>query len=233
MLGGCGANPVTGEAELILFSAESEIEFGQRRFGPAQPLGGGLYTKDPSVSEYMSAVGNRIAAASDRDLPYEFVVLNSSIPDAWSIPGGKTPVTPGLFMELQSEAELAAILSHQVVHATARHDKTRLNRRTYSHADENIGSLPGVGIATAATLSIASGVVGAIAFEVLDWRHEKGAELEVDDHGMRNMHAAGYDTRAAQLRDNRNLRQIESAPIEMISGVAAAARPASALSASA
>ena len=60
-----------------------------------------------------------MAAVSDRKLPYEFVVINNSVPNAWALPGGKIAVNRGLLTELNSEAELAAVLGHEIVHAAA------------------------------------------------------------------------------------------------------------------
>ena len=82
---------------------------------------GGAYVVDPELNRYVREVGARLARASDRALPYEFVVLNNSTPNAWALPGGKIAVNRGLLVELDNEAELAAVLGHEIVHAAARH----------------------------------------------------------------------------------------------------------------
>jgi predicted Zn-dependent protease len=89
---------------------------------------GGDYSLDPALTAYVAGVGQKLAAVSDRALPYEFVVLNSSVPNAWALPGGKIAVNRGLLMELQSEAELAAVLGHEIVHAAARHGALAMQR---------------------------------------------------------------------------------------------------------
>ena len=58
----------------------------------------------------MQEVGAKLAAVSDRSLPYEFAVINNSTPNAWALPGGKIAINRGLLTELDSEAELAAVL---------------------------------------------------------------------------------------------------------------------------
>ena len=78
---------------------------------------GGDYVADPKVQDYVRQVGNKLAAVSDRKLPYEFSVVNDSSANAWALPGGKIAIHRGLLTELKSEAELAAVLSHEIVHA--------------------------------------------------------------------------------------------------------------------
>ena len=82
---------------------------------------GGDFDVLPELTTYVNGVGQKLAAVSDRKLPYEFVVLDNSVPNAWALPGGKIAVNRGLLTELTSEAELAAVLGHEIVHAAARH----------------------------------------------------------------------------------------------------------------
>ena len=72
----------------------------------------------------------RQITVSERRLPYEFKVLNSSVPNAWALPGGKIAVNRGLLTELKNEAELAAVLGHEIVHAAARHGAQAQERGT-------------------------------------------------------------------------------------------------------
>src|SRR5690554_4653140 len=88
-LGACVINPVTGDRELALISADQEIAIGSQQYAPSQQMQGGRYTLDPELTAYVASVGQKLAAVSDRALPYEFVVLNSSVPNAWALPGGK------------------------------------------------------------------------------------------------------------------------------------------------
>jgi predicted Zn-dependent protease len=139
------------------------------------------------------SVGNRLAAVSDRALPYEFVILNSSIPNAWALPGGKIAINRGLLLELESEAELAAVLGHEIVHAAARHGALSMQR----------GLLLQSAVAIAAVASrnrdysnLAVGAAG-LGAQLIHTRNGREAELEADAYGMRYMSRAGYDPRAA------------------------------------
>ena len=100
---GCATNPVTGKSELTFVSRDKEISIGRQQYLPAQQSQGGLYRVDSELTQYVSDVGNRLAAVSDNPLPYEFVVLNDSTPNAWALPGGKIAINRGLLAQLTNE----------------------------------------------------------------------------------------------------------------------------------
>ena len=121
----CGINPVTKKREFQVVSEAQEISIGQQNYAPARQSQGGDYIIDPELTAYVQSIGNKLAAASDRKLPYEFIILNDSVPNAWAMPGGKIAFNRGLLYELNSEAELAAVMGHEMVHAAARHGAKR------------------------------------------------------------------------------------------------------------
>ncbi len=130
-LSACSVNPVTGKSEIVLMSQADEIKMGQQAYLPAQQSQGGEYDVDPVLTEYVRNVGERLAEQAARPLPYEFVVLNNSVPNAWAMPGGKIAINRGLLTELNSEAELAAVLGHEIVHADARHSAKQQTTATW------------------------------------------------------------------------------------------------------
>ena len=190
---GCAVNPVTGENELALISESEEISIGQKNYVPSRQMQGGDYTVNPELTVYVNTVGQKLAKVSDRKLPYEFKVLNNSTPNAWALPGGKIAVNMGLLVELQSEAELAAVLGHEIVHAAARHGAQSMQRGML---------LQGALIATSV---VAQGneygnlVVGGaqVAAGLVNTKYGRGDELEADYYGMLYMSRAGYDPMAA------------------------------------
>lgn len=125
----CSINPVTGENELSLMSQTDELNAGNQQYTPPQQSQGGQYYLDSELSFYVASAGEKLAAVSDRpDLPYEFVILNNSVANARALPGGKIAVNRGLLLELQDEAELTAVLGHEIVHAAARHTAARMTK---------------------------------------------------------------------------------------------------------
>ena len=197
MLAGCAVNPVTGDREFSLVSEEWELEVGDEHYPLMRQMEGGDYALDRELVEYVREVGQRVAAEADRDLPYEFTVLNSSVPNAWALPGGKIAINRGLLTEMESEAELAAVLGHEVVHAAARHGAQRQSRQVLMQGAVMAGGLA-VGVATDrqeyAAVALLAGGLGA---QLIGQRYSRDAEREADEFGMVYMHRAGYNPEAA------------------------------------
>ena len=137
MLAACGTNPVTGKREIQFVSTSQEISIGQQNYAPMKQSEGGDYEVLPDLSR----IHHRSRPASwsraddailvkDRNLPFEFTVLNNSVPNAWALPGGKIAVNRGLLTALDNEAELAAVLGHEITHALARHGAQAQERGT-------------------------------------------------------------------------------------------------------
>ncbi|MEO8330806.1 MAG: M48 family metalloprotease [Gallionella sp.] len=193
LLSGCGTNPVTHKRELQLVSESEEISIGQKNYAPARQQQGGDYIIDPELTAYVQSVGNKLAAVSDRQLPYEFVVLNNSVPNAWAMPGGKIAFNRGLLYELNSEAELAAVLGTEIVHAAARHGAQSMESGMLLQ-----GAVMATGIA-AHDNQYAGLIVGGaqLSTQLISTKFGRDDESEADLYGMRYMKKAGYDPRAA------------------------------------
>ena len=190
---GCATNPVTGKSELSIVSANWELQTGKRNYLPMRQSQGGDYVADPQVQAYVREVGNKLAAVSDRKLPYEFCVVNDSTANAWALPGGKIAVHRGLLTELKSEAELAAVLSHEIVHAAAKHGAKSMQRGMLLQST--------MALANAATenssYSKYSQQAAEIGASLISTKYSRDAERESDLYGMNYMYKAGYDPMGA------------------------------------
>ena len=199
LLAGCATNPVTGKTDFILVSGQQEVEMGKQNYAPMLQSQGGAYDVDPALTAYVDSVGSKLAAiaAEDAPLPYEFTVLNNSVPNAWALPGGKIAINRGLLTEMKSEAELAAVLGHEIVHAAARHTAKQMSKGMLMQ-----GLVVGTAIATNDSSYGDLAVGGAsVAAQLITQKYGREAELESDKYGMRYMAKAGYDPQgaAAQL----------------------------------
>lgn len=194
ILTGCSVNPVTGEEHLLLPSKATDYKIGQSQYKPAQQSQGGAYELDPQLSTYISSVGLKLAAVSDQpNLPYEFVVLNNSVPNAWALPSGKIAINRGLLLELKNEAQLAAVLGHEIVHAAARHGAQQMRNQQLMQL-----GLAGLGFALQDN-DYRGMVIGgaALGAQLTSAKYSRSNELESDEYGMEYMAKAGYDLTAA------------------------------------
>ena len=189
----CGVNPVTGEKEIQFVSEAQELAIGRQQYAPMRQVEGGDFDVLPELTTYVNGVGQKLAAVSDRKLPYEFVVLDNSVPNAWALPGGKIAVNRGLLTELTSEAELAAVLGHEIVHAAARHGAKAQERGVMMQAGmaaAQIGAAVGGMDAGLANLALGGASIG---LSMVQMKYGRDQELESDHYGMKYMKLAGYD----------------------------------------
>jgi predicted Zn-dependent protease len=193
----CAVNPVTGRSELSLvsFSPEEEVTLGAKAYGPAVQQQGGFY-RDNALEEYVQGVGMRLARVSHRpDLSYRYRVLNSSVPNAFALPGGFIVINRGLLVGLKSEAELGAVLGHETGHVTAKHSLAGYQRALASNV-----LLAGVSIATGGSTGLME--LSGITASLVNNGFSREQEREADWLGIDYMVKAGYNPEGAvQLQE--------------------------------
>ncbi len=116
----CALNPVTGRQEFVLVSEQQEIEIGKNTDPDILEQYG--YYPDTALQDYVRSIGESLARVSHRpSLAYRFKVVDSPSINAFALPGGYVYVTRGILAHLNSEAELASVLGHEIGHVTERH----------------------------------------------------------------------------------------------------------------
>jgi predicted Zn-dependent protease len=183
-LGGCASNPVTGRPDLVFQSESGEIKRSKEVHPMIMQQFGGPY-EDQQLQTYVNEIGQRTAKASHRpELEYHFMVLDSEDINAFTTGGGYVYITRGIMNYLNSEAELAAVLGHEVGHITARHPVRQQSKSTLS----NIGAAA-VGIFTgSADLAGLANYAGA----ALVSGYGRDQELEADRLGAEYLVKSGY-----------------------------------------
>lgn len=189
LLSGCATNPATKSSDFVMMSEEQELQLGQRvaaEVAKSLPL---LDEHDPLV-RYVDRVGQKVAAVSDRpELFYRFHVVDNSDINAFALPGGYIYIHRGLLTHMNSEAELAAVLGHEIGHVTARHAvKQHAKAQAYQ-----IGAL-----VTSIFVPIPQGVgmmSDLLAMAVIRG-YGRDAELQSDELALRYLTDAGYDPHA-------------------------------------
>ena len=184
LLAACATNPVTGGSDFVLMSEEQEISLGRQY--SAEIVKEMPAYEDPGLASLVQSVGDAIAAHSHRqDLIYRFTVLDSTTVNAFALPGGYIYITRGLLAYLNSEAELAAVLGHEIGHVTARHSVRQ-------HSTATMTGILG------AVLAASTGIQGAdtltnLAGTAIVRGYGREHELEADRLGAEYIAKTGYD----------------------------------------
>jgi predicted Zn-dependent protease len=184
-VGDCAVNPATGRRELMLVSEGQEIAMG-READPQIVEHFGLYP-DSAVQRYVRDLGLRLAAQGERpNLPWTFRVLDDPIVNAFALPGGFNYVTRGILVYLESEAELASVMGHELGHVTARHGAAQMSQQQLFAVPLVVGSV---------ALPRYEGLFGIAAggLQLLFLKFSRDDEREADALGLRYMSRLGYD----------------------------------------
>ena len=195
----CSVNPVTGERNFQIYDADWEREVGAQMYAPMKQSQGGEFILDPELTAYITEIGNRLASQARRkdQLVFEFSILNDSIPNAWALPGGKIVVNRGLLINLDSEAELAAVLGHEIVHSDAAHGARAQSKAALTQAGAVVSMvILGSTIDSQAARQVAM-MVPALGAQLMTQKYGRDAEREADEYGMLYLSESGYDPQGA------------------------------------
>jgi len=183
----CATNPATGKRQLMLVSEAQEIAMGKEADREAVAAYG-LYP-DPKVQAYVDELGKSLAAKSERpSLPWSFKVVDDPAVNAFALPGGYIYVTRGIMTYLRSEAELAAVLGHEIGHVTGRHSASQMSEQQLT-----MGGLM-VAMAVRPELQRFGGLAQQ-ALGLLFLKFGRDDENQADELGLRYMTREAYDPR--------------------------------------
>ena len=189
LLAGCATvtNPVTGERERTVMDEQSEVAEGRKAH--EQVLKDYSVLPNPALQAYVNDIGQRLARQSHRkQLEWHFTVLDSPDVNAFALPGGYVYVTRGIMPYLDSEADLAAVIGHEIGHVTARHSAQRATRQQAAGIGvlaatvlgavlEGVTGVSGAGqIASQASQGIAAGYVASYSRDQESQADRLGAE---------------------------------------------------------
>jgi len=186
-LAGCSLNPVTGKRELILISREQEIALGADAAPDFEKEFGGKVASEP-LQQYIRALGAKIAAVSDRPMPYEYTLLASDVPNAFALPGGKIYITAGLMKAMTNERQLAAVLAHETAHVAARHSVKQMQKQMGAQLLLEIASRAG-----GADTSTAAADIGKVVATMALLKYSRDDEYQADQVGIEYAARAGYN----------------------------------------
>ncbi len=188
---GCASAPYTGRQQLMISSEGSETRMGFQAFEQIKRQY--RVSRDPDTNALVTQVGQRIAAAANRpDYRWEFLVLEGKEANAFCLPGGKVGIFTGILKYTQNDAGLAAVISHEVAHALARHAGERQSQSMLAQVGGmGLGMALG-GAGSAAGQAIMQGYGLGTKLGIL-LPYSRTQETEADHVGLILMAKAGYD----------------------------------------
>src|SRR6267143_1986312 len=186
-LAGCVVNPATGARQFMLVSESQEIALGWE-YDQQVAASIGLYP-DSALQRWIQQFGARLAATSERpNLPWTFHVVDDPVVNAFALPGGYIFVTRGILAHLNSEAELAGVVGHEIGHVTARHSVSQMSKQQIAQLGLAVGTIASPEFGRYSGLATQ-------ALGVLFLKYTRDNESQADDLGLRYMRRVNYDPR--------------------------------------
>jgi len=191
---------LTGENRSYSYTWQQELELG-RKSDREMIQEMGLYPDD-ELSAYVTEIGERVLAQSDlrradtpviyRNLQFQFRVMDSSVVNAFAVPGGYVYVTRGLLAHLNNEAQLAVVLGHEITHVAARHASQQALKQQWGQIGLLAGAVIGTGITGNENFADRFLGLGSSVFQMLTLKYGRDAERESDLYGVEYSAKAGY-----------------------------------------
>ncbi len=186
-------NPITGEKQRVQLSPQQEIIIGRQSAPKMAAQHGNLYP-DRALQDYIDGVGNKVvqrSTAQNSPYPFEFHLLRDpQTVNAFALPGGQVFITAALLSKLNSEAQLAGVLGHEVGHVIGRHGAEHLAKQQLGSALVNA-----VGIAASdrPENSRQAAILAQAVNQMVNLKYGRDDELESDLLGFQFMTEAGYN----------------------------------------
>jgi beta-barrel assembly-enhancing protease len=187
---GCQVNPVTGEKQLRLVSAEKELAMGHSYHPDLIPMYDGEY-QDAKLKRYLGTIVQRLHKVSHRpEMPIDFTVLNTTMLNAFAIPG-HVYATRGFLAELDNEAQFAAVMGHELAHVTAGHSAQNMSSQMITSV--GLGVLGSFADESTASQAVLMG--SQLGISLLGFSYSRQHEHQADRVGTYYMALAGWDPR--------------------------------------
>jgi predicted Zn-dependent protease len=187
---GCASNPVTGKSQLMLVSEAEEIQM-DRIYSPQQLSSDFGMVQDKALEQYIQSVGKQMTPLTHRpQMPYRFFPVNATYVNAYAFPGGTIACTRGILLNLGNEAELAALIGHELGHVNARHTAEIMSKSKLTSAI--VGGVAMIAGSYDKNYSGIAAQIGMLGSGALLASYSRDNERQADDLGMAYMVKAGY-----------------------------------------
>ena len=188
---GCATNPVTGRSQFMLMDESEEIAIDHQQ-SPHQFSADYGTVQDQALQAYIQTTGKAMAAKAHRPhMPYDFHCVNANYVNAYAFPGGSIACTRGILLDLENEAELGALLGHELGHVNARHTAASLSKAKVASAAAG-GLAIVTSVAVGSSVGSLAGQLGQLGAGALLASYSRDNERQADHLGMEYMTRTGY-----------------------------------------
>lgn len=206
LLSSCSSVPLTGRKQMLLVGDQEVLTSSLTQYNDY--MKSATVSTDKTKTAQVVRVGKNIAAATEaylkvngleseiQNFSWEFNLVKSNDVNAFCMPGGKIVVYEGILPYTSTDAELAAIMGHEVAHAVAKHSNERMSQQLMTEYGASILGTALSGTSTAVQ-GVASTVYGLGAQYGVTLPYSRKHEYEADHMGLIFMAIAGYDPNAA------------------------------------
>lgn len=190
-------NPVTGEKQHVSLTPKQEVRLGLESAPQmAEQMGGELEASDPRAQEVQKIGAILVQGTEAKDSPWQFkfhLLADPETVNAFALPGGQIFITWGLLKRLETEAQLAGVLGHEMGHVIERHSAQQM-------AKSQLGQWVVIAVATGASDQSGGNnapmMVASMVNQMIQLRYSRKDESQADIWGLKLMEKVGYDPRA-------------------------------------
>lgn len=208
-MAGCVTEPsaLTGKKTSFGYTWDQELQLGETSDQQIVKEMG-LY-KDDRLANYVVEIGERVLAKSDlreadtpeiyRDMEFTFRVMDSSVVNAFALPGGYVYVTRGLLSHLNNEAQLAVVIGHEITHVAGRHASKQALKQQFGQIGLMATAVIGSELLDNDLVGDSIMQLGGDLVQLLSLKYGRDAERESDLFGVEYAALAGYDVAEAAM----------------------------------
>jgi predicted Zn-dependent protease len=213
---GCATNPVTGQNQFMMVSEQEEIQI-DRQYSPMQFSSDYGPTQDNALNAYVNGVGQALSSRGHRPhMPFSYRVVNATYINAYAFPGGSIACTRGILLTLDNEAELAALLGHEIGHVNARHTAEQLSKGQLTNIV--VGGLSIIADVAAPGMGQVASALGGFGAGAFLASYSRDNERQADALGTEYMVKSGYspDGMVGLMTMLNNLNKSRPSSIELM-----------------
>ena len=185
--------PEIGDSAGAIISPEQEHRLGEeymRQIRRQAPI-----VTDDEVEDYIQTLGTSLSKYTNYELGFHFFMLQSSVINAFALPGGYVAVHSGLMLETTNESELASVIGHEISHVTQRHGARMIEEASHMSAPMIASMVAGLALMAINPQAGAGALLaGQAAAQQMQINFTRANEKEADALGIRLMTQANYDT---------------------------------------